>query len=61
MKAISGRRKVTDRVMFLLMAAAVLLALIPLVSIIAEVVVKGIGAIHGLSFFTQPEPIYRAH
>jgi len=42
--------------MFGLMAFAVLLVLVPLVAIIAAVVMKGIGAIHGLSFFTQPPP-----
>jgi phosphate transport system permease protein len=39
-----------------LMALAVLLALVPLVSILVEVAIKGAGAIHGLSFFTQPPP-----
>ena len=56
MKPASKRRRLTDKAMFLFMGLAVLLALVPLVSIIVEVVAKGIGAIHGLSFFTQPPP-----
>jgi phosphate transport system permease protein len=55
-KGLSARRKATNRLMLALMALAVLLALVPLVSILAEVVIKGAGAIHGLSFFTQPPP-----
>ena len=42
--------------MLALMALAVLLALVPLGSILVEVTIKGAGAIHGLSFFTQPPP-----
>lgn len=56
MKGLSARRKATNRLMLALMALAVLLALVPLVSILAEVAIKGAGAIHGLSFFTQPPP-----
>jgi phosphate transport system permease protein len=56
MKGVSARRKATDRLMLGLMALAVLLALVPLVSILVEVAIKGAGAIHGLSFFTQPPP-----
>jgi phosphate transport system permease protein len=55
-KGLSARRKATNRLMLALMALAVLLALVPLVSILAEVAIKGAGAIHGLSFFTQPPP-----
>src|SRR5205823_3352249 len=55
-KGLSARRKATNRVMLALMALAVLLALVPLASILVEVVIKGVGAIHGLSFFTQPPP-----
>jgi phosphate transport system permease protein len=55
-KGVSARRKATNRLMLALMALAVLLALVPLVSILAEVAIKGAGAIHGLSFFTQPPP-----
>jgi phosphate transport system permease protein len=56
MKGVSARRKATDRLMLGLMALAVLLALVPLVSILVEVAIKGAGAIHGLSFFTQAPP-----
>jgi phosphate transport system permease protein len=56
LKGVSARRKATDRLMLGLMALAVLLALIPLGSILVEVAIKGAGAIHGLSFFTQPPP-----
>ena len=56
MKGLSARRKATDRLMLALMAVAVLLALVPLASILLEVVLKGAGAIHGLSFFTKPPP-----
>jgi phosphate transport system permease protein len=55
-KGLSARRKATDRLMLGLMALAVLLALVPLVSILVEVAIKGAGAIHGLSFFTQAPP-----
>jgi phosphate transport system permease protein len=55
-KGVSAKRKATSRLMLALMGLAVLLALVPLVSILAEVAIKGIGAIHGLSFFTQPPP-----
>ena len=56
MKGLSARRKATNRLMLALMALAVLLALVPLASILIQVVIKGAGAIHGLSFFTQPPP-----
>ncbi|HWD73261.1 MAG TPA: phosphate ABC transporter permease PstA [Actinomycetota bacterium] len=56
MKGLSARRKATNRMMLAFMALAVLLALVPLASILVEVVLKGVGAIHGLSFFTQPPP-----
>jgi len=56
MKATSTRRRITDRVMFALMGLAIVLAVVPLGSILVEVVVKGVGAIHGLSFFTQSPP-----
>jgi len=42
--------------MLAFMALAVLLALVPLASILVEVVIKGVGAIKGLGFFTQPPP-----
>jgi phosphate transport system permease protein len=42
--------------MLAFMALAVLLALVPLASILVEVTIKGVGAIKGLSFFTQPPP-----
>jgi len=42
--------------MLTFLVLAVLLALVPLASILVEVILKGIGAIHGLSFFTQPPP-----
>ena len=42
--------------MLAFMGLAVLLALVPLVAILVEVALKGIGAIHGLSFFNQPPP-----
>jgi phosphate transport system permease protein len=45
-----------NRAMLAFMGLAVLLALVPLVAILVEVALKGIGAIHGLSFFTQPPP-----
>src|SRR2546422_9672452 len=56
MKGLSARRKTTNRVMLALMVLAVLLALVPLASILIEAVIKGVGAIQGLSFFTQPPP-----
>ena len=56
MKGVSTRRRATDRTMLAFLALAVLLALVPLASILVEVILKGIGAIHGLSFFTQPPP-----
>src|SRR5207302_2586639 len=52
MKGVSTRRKATNRAMLAFVGLAVLLALVPLASIIVEVILKGIGAIHGLSFFT---------
>lgn len=52
----STRRKVVDRVALVAMALCILLSAVPLVSILIEVVVKGLHAIHGLSFFTQPPP-----
>jgi phosphate transport system permease protein len=55
-KGVSARRKATSRLMLAFMALAVLLALFPLASILVEVVIKGAGAIKGLSFFTQPPP-----
>ena len=39
-----------------LMGLAVLVAVVPLGSIIYAVISHGIGAIHGLGFFTQPPP-----
>lgn len=56
MKGVSARRKATSRLMLAFMALAVLLALVPLASILVEVAIKGVGAIKGLSFFTQPPP-----
>jgi phosphate transport system permease protein len=56
MKGVSARRRATDRTMLAFLVVAVVLALVPLASILVEVVLKGIGAIHGLSFFTQPPP-----
>ena len=56
MKGVSTRRRATDRAMLAFLALAVLLALVPLASILVEVVLKGAGAIHGLSFFTQAPP-----
>jgi phosphate transport system permease protein len=55
-KGVSAKRKAMDRAMFALIVLAVALALVPLASILVEVVLKGVGAIHGLSFFTQPPP-----
>lgn len=56
MKAPSGRRKLLDRTMTGLMGAAVVIAIVPLVAILAEVAIKGVGAVHGLGFFTQAPP-----
>jgi phosphate transport system permease protein len=56
MKGVSTRRKATNRAMLAFLALAVLLALVPLASILVEVILKGIGAIHGMSFFTQAPP-----
>jgi phosphate transport system permease protein len=50
-----ARRHRRDRIMTGAMVAAVLLALVPLVLILADVVAKGIGQL-SWSFFTQPEP-----
>jgi len=55
-KGVSARRKAIDRAMFAFLVLAVTLALVPLASILVEVVLKGVGAIHGLGFFTQPPP-----
>lgn len=56
MQATSARRRIKDKVMLGLMALAILIAIIPLGSILVEVVVKGLKGIHGLSFFTQSPP-----
>ena len=56
MKAASVGRRIKDRLMLGLMAVAILLALVPLASILIEVIAKGLAAIHALSFFTQPQP-----
>ncbi len=56
MKAPSTRRKLVDRTMLALMGAAVLVAIVPLVAILVEVLLKGIGAVHGLGFFTKAPP-----
>jgi len=52
----STRRKLTDRTALVVMALCIILSAVPLVSILIEVIVKGLHAIHGLSFFTQPPP-----
>lgn len=56
MQATSARRRVTDKAMLGLMGLAILVAIVPLGSILAEVIVKGLRGIHGLSFFTQSPP-----
>jgi phosphate transport system permease protein len=49
-------RRVKDRVMLGLLALAILVTLVPLVSILAEVAAKGVAGIHRLSFFAQSPP-----
>ncbi|MGH2717747.1 MAG: phosphate ABC transporter permease PstA [Actinomycetota bacterium] len=56
MQAISARRRVKDRMMLGLMGLAIVVAIVPLGSILVEVIAKGVGAIHSFSFFTQPAP-----
>jgi phosphate transport system permease protein len=50
-----ARRRRRDRIMTSVMVAALLVAIVPLVLILADVVAKGIGQLTA-SFFTQPEP-----
>ncbi|MCX9011749.1 MAG: phosphate ABC transporter permease PstA [Candidatus Methanoperedens sp.] len=55
-----NRRKITDRVMSFLAAACVVIAIIPLLSILYTVTVNGISAIN-LDFLTQlPKPVGEA-
>ena len=56
MIATSSRRRYREKLMLGLLAVAVLAALIPLGSILFEVISKGIAAIHGLAFFRQAPP-----
>ncbi|HLI57165.1 MAG TPA: phosphate ABC transporter, permease protein PstA, partial [Actinomycetota bacterium] len=56
MQATSARRRVKDKAMLGLMGLAILVAIVPLGSILIEVIVKGVQGIHGLSFFTQSTP-----
>ncbi|HEX9236329.1 MAG TPA: ABC transporter permease subunit, partial [Actinomycetota bacterium] len=56
MKPPSTRRKIVDRAMLTVMGAAVLVAVVPLVAILVEVAIRGLSAVHGLSFFTQATP-----
>ncbi|HLF69551.1 MAG TPA: phosphate ABC transporter permease PstA [Actinomycetota bacterium] len=56
MSVISGKRRATDIAARVLLATAVVITLIPLVWIIWSVLHLGIGAIEGLSFFTEPPP-----
>ncbi|HEU5004092.1 MAG TPA: phosphate ABC transporter permease PstA [Actinomycetota bacterium] len=56
MQTASTRRKVVDKAMLVAMVAALVLSAVPLVSILIEVIIKGLHAIHGVSFFTQPPP-----
>ena len=53
---ISSRRRRVDRGVTALSVFAVLLALTPLIWILIDVTKTGIGAIHGLAFFTQGPP-----
>lgn len=52
----STRRKLADRTALVAMTLCILLSAIPLVSILIEVVIKGLHAVHGFSFFTQAPP-----
>lgn len=56
MNAVSVKRRTTDLVARGLLAAGVLIILIPLLWILWSVFHMGIGAIKGVSFFTQPPP-----
>jgi phosphate transport system permease protein len=56
MKPVSLRRRAADVAARALLGAGVVVALIPLVWTLYSVTRMGIGAIHGLSFFTQPPP-----
>lgn len=56
MQATSARRRIKDKAMLGLMALAILIAIVPLGSILIEVVIKGLKGMHGLSFFTQSPP-----
>jgi phosphate transport system permease protein len=56
MKSVSLRRRAADLTARALLGAGVVAALIPLIWILFSVVRMGIGAIHDLSFFTQPPP-----
>lgn len=55
-----NKRKITDRVMSFLAAACVVIAIIPLLSILYTVIINGISAIN-LDFLTQlPKPVGEA-
>ncbi|HSR86798.1 MAG TPA: phosphate ABC transporter permease PstA [Streptosporangiaceae bacterium] len=54
MRSLASRRRI-DRLMVGAMIAAVLLAVVPLVFILIDVVAKGVGQLSG-AFVTQPEP-----
>ena len=54
MRSLASRRRI-DRLMVGVMITAVLLAVVPLVFILIDVVAKGVGQLSG-AFFTQPEP-----
>jgi phosphate transport system permease protein len=54
MRSLAARRRI-DRLMVGVMITAVLLAVVPLVFILIDVVAKGAGQLSG-AFFTQPEP-----
>lgn len=56
MNTVPRARRLKNQFMMGMLGVAVLAAAVPLVAILFEVVAKGIGAIHGLSFFTQPPP-----
>lgn len=54
MRSLAARRRI-DRLMVGVMITAVLLAVVPLVFILIDVVAKGVGQLSG-AFLTQPEP-----
>src|SRR5260221_894626 len=54
MTSLQARHR-SDKTMIGLMIAALVVAIVPLVFILADVIIKGIGDLN-LSFLTQPEP-----